>query len=245
MKIIFSPSKEMREKNILSINLKYKNIKFQNKTQKIMKSLQKLPKEEIENLMKVKNNLLVKTMDNIINYDRLEKIPAVCMYNGVAFKKIDLLSYNIEDFEFMENNFFILSALYGATTPLTLIKRYRLDMTIKLPEINLYEFWKKDVSRFLLEHLEENEILLNLASEEFSKMLDKKLINNIVNIDFKNFKNGKYKSISSYVKQARGYFFNEIVKNKIVTTEELKKVYFKNYILNEDLSTKNNFVFTN
>ncbi|MBS9775642.1 MAG: YaaA family protein [Fusobacterium sp.] len=244
MKIIFSPSKEMRDKNIIDLDLAYKNHKFEEKTKELLAYLQNLSSQEISNLMKIKNKLLEQTFNNIKNFSNLENLPALSMYNGVAYKNIDLASYKKEDFDFMENHLFILSAFYGAVSPLTLLKNYRLDMTMKPEKINLYKFWKDEINIFLSSSLKKDEILLNLASKEFSKILDKKIIKNILDIDFKDFKDGKYKSISSYVKQARGAFLNEIIKNKITSIEEIKKISVNNYIFNEELSSKNSFIFT-
>ncbi len=244
MKIIFSPSKEMRENNIIDLKINSKKINFEKKTEILVGTLQNLLQEDIEKIMKVKNKLLFETINNIKNYFSLKEIPAISMYNGVAYKKINLENYKIDEINFMEENLIILSALYGALSPLTLTKKYRLDMTMKLAEFNLYNFWKEDVNKFITKKLEEDEVLLNLASNEFAKMIDKKIVKNFVSIDFKDFKDGKYKSISSYVKQARGSFLNEIIINKITSLEKIKKISVDEYIFNSELSTKNKYIFT-
>lgn len=247
MKILFSPSKEMRTTKPTDLNLdklKYKNIIFKGKTFELIDILKKIPENDIAKLMAIKNSLLEKTINNIKNYENLDSIPAIYMYNGVAYKNVELSSYNLENLTFMDDNLFILSALYGLVSPLTLIKNYRLDMNMKFPKLNLYKFWKEDINKFLITSLKEDEILLNLASKEFSKLIDRKTIKNIIDIDFKDFRDEKYKSISSYVKQARGSFLNEIINNKSISITEIKNLSVNGYTLNKELSNKNSFVYT-
>lgn len=244
MKIIFSPSKEMRKENIIDFELEYKNINFELKTMKLITLLKNFSDIKISKIMSLKNNLLEQTIKNIKNYHDLNYIPAISMYNGVAYKNIKLSSYNIQEFEFMEKHLYILSALYGIVSPLTLLKNYRLDMNMRFSEINLYKFWKDEVNKILVYNLFKDEVLINLASKEFSKLIDRKVVKNIIDIDFRDFKDNKYKSISSYVKQARGAFLNEVIINKITTTQDLKKISINNYVFNEELSSEKNFVFT-
>lgn len=246
MKIIFSPSKEMR--NISSIkNLTYTNGPiFYSSTLEILNKLKTFSKEEISNIMKIKNTILDDTLENIVNFEKQEESPAIFLYNGVAFKELELNNYNNNDFEFIKDKLYILSAFYGLSKPFTMIKKYRLDMTMKVFDISPYEFWKKDINDFIEQELnkDENKVLLNLASGEFSKLIDRKRIKNIINIDFKEYKDSKYTSVSSYSKQARGAFLNTIIKNKIEDIESIKNISFNGYKLNFELSDNFNFIFT-
>ena len=91
--------------------------------------------------------------------------------------------------------------------------------------------------------LSKDEVLLNLASGEFSKLIDNKKIS-MINIDFKEEKDGVYKSVSTYSKKARGEFLNYLIKNQINNLEDIKKVELDKYSLNKDLSDEKNFIFT-
>lgn len=249
MKIIFSPSKEMSVSNEKNIFLKDKNINFQEPVFKekslfISEKLKTKTKNEIKNLMKIDGKLLEKTIENIFNFDNSTKNPAIAFYNGVAYKEIDLLSYDKEQLEYLSKNLFLLSAMYGILTPFSLIKNYRLDMTMKIFDDSLYKFWKKEVNSFLKDSLKEkNEIILNLASSEYSKMIDTKLINNFISIDFKENKNGKLKSISTFSKSARGKILDIIIKNKISYIEDIKKIKFDSYSFQNSISDEKNLIF--
>ena len=244
MKIIFSPSKEMREENIFkNKKIEFTESKFKDKTNILIDILKEKSISEIENIMKLKGELLNKTYKDIQDYDKLKFIPAISMYYGVSFKELNLEDYSEKSLKYLKNNLLILSALYGVSLAFDLLKKYRLDMTMSIIDKGLYNFWKKDINDYTLNILSKDEVLLNLASGEFSKMIDNKKIS-IINIDFKEEKDGIYKSVSTYSKKARGQFLNYLIKNQIANLEDIKKIKLDGYSLNNALSDEKNFIFT-
>ena len=244
MKIIFSPSKEMREENIFkNKKIEFTESKFKDKTNILIDILKEKSIFEIENIMKLKGELLNKTYKDIQDYDKLKSIPAISMYYGVSFKELNLEDYSEKSLKYLKNNLLILSALYGVSLAFDLLKKYRLDMTMSIIDKGLYNFWKKDINDYISNILSKDEVLVNLASGEFSKMIDSKKIS-IINIDFKEEKDGIYKSVSTYSKKARGQFLNYLVKNQIDNLEDIKKIKLDGYSLNNTLSDEKNFIFT-
>ena len=244
MKIIFSPSKEMREENIFeNKKIEFTESPFKDKTNILIDILKQKSIEEIESIMKLKADLLAKTYKDIQNYDRLKSIPAISMYYGVSFKELELEAYSEKSLKYLKDKLFILSALYGLSKPFDLLKKYRLDMTMSIVDKGLYNFWKKDVNDYISNILDKDEILLNLASSEFSRLIDNKKIL-MINIDFKEEKDGTYKSVSTYSKKARGKFLNYLVKNQIDNLEEIVKIKLDGYNFNKDLSDEKNLIFT-
>ena len=244
MKIIFSPSKEMREENIFkNKKIEFTESKFKDKTNILIETLNKKSINEIGDIMKLKGELLNKTYKDIQDYDKLKSIPAISMYYGVSFKELKLEDYSEKTLKYLKNNLLILSALYGASLAFDLLKKYRLDMTMSITDKGLYNFWKKDVNDYISNILDKDEILLNLASSEFSRLIDNKKIL-MINIDFKEEKDGIYKSVSTYSKKARGQFLNYLVKTQIDNLEDIKKIKLDGYSLNKDLSDEKNLIFT-
>ena len=244
MKIIFSPSKEMREENIFkNKKIEFTESKFKDKTNILIGILKEKSLSEIENIMKLKGKLLNKTYKDIQDYDKLKFIPAISMYYGVSFKELNLEDYSEKSLEYLKNNLLILSALYGVSLAFDLLKKYRLDMTMSIIDKGLYNFWKKDINDYISNILSKDEVLLNLASGEFSKLIDNKKIS-MINIDFKEEKDGAYKSVSTYSKKARGQFLNYLIKNQIANLEDIKKIKLDGYSLNKDLSDEKNLIFT-
>lgn len=245
MKIIFSPSKEMK---VGELNSPFSfSPKFKDESKEILNILKNLDKNQIEKIMKIKGELLEETYSNIINYELNPEIKAINLYNGVAFKKLELESYNSKELEYLNNSLIILSAMYGALNPFDNIKKYRLDMTMKISENSLYSFWSEKVTVYINELLSQDseKILLNLASNEYSKMINKKSLNfKMITIDFKEFKNGKYLSVSSFSKQGRGMLLNYLIKNQITNIEDIKKFSKEGYSFNSELSNENTIIFS-
>jgi len=131
--------------------------------------------------------------------------------------------------------------------PKDLIYPYRLEMGTKLKTKsgnNLYEFWENRLHQSLLAELKNEEEIINLASEEYSKAIYlNKFSNPVITPVFKDFKNGKLKVISFYAKKARGEMANFIIKNKIKKSDNLK--YFSNLGYKFTEETENGeFLFT-
>ena len=149
-------------------------------------------------------------------------------------------------FDFANNRLRILSGLYGILKPSDLILPYRLEMGTKLKigdDSNLYDFWRESVTGQLLNEIKEDKFLVNLASEEYFKVINKKQIPiPIVTPIFKDMKNGKSKVISFYAKRARGEMCNYIIKNKISSIDKIKRFDNLNYIFTEE--NNGNLVFT-
>lgn len=245
MKIIISPSKTKKINN-LPIELKnisikkndfYPEILYPNITNKIIERIKMFSVEEIEKKFKLKKDKAEKLLEFYQNYENEKSGNALASYTGVAYKSIGIDTFDIEDFEYLESHLVILSALYGILTPYTNIKEYRLDMTNSIFENkSLYEVWKNSVN----EYFEKEDIILNLASKEYSKLIKS---DNLIDFEFWNDMNGKLKQISTNSKKMRGFTLNYIVKNRITNINNLKDITLNEYVFNKDMSSKKKFVY--
>lgn len=209
--------------------------------------IQSFSKEEIAEIMKIKGKLLEETFENIRNFNSLKEISAFSLYNGVSFKNLELEKYDKSNVEYAENTLLILSAFYGVLHPSDSVKNYRLDMTMKLSSSSLYSFWNREVTDYIscLLKNDSDKTLINLASGEYSKMIERKSFPyKIIDIDFKENKNGKFQSVSSFAKQGRGSMLNYLIKNRINVAEKIKEFSELGYSINNELSDKDKFIFT-
>ena len=111
---------------------------------------------------------------------------------------------------------------------------------------NLYNFWQKDIASYFNEELKERgeKIIINLASNEYSKVIDENLLDGkLLNVTFKNNKNGVYKNIGIFAKKARGLMANFIIKNKIKKKEDLKLFNENGYRFVNEASDEFNWYF--
>ena len=113
MKVIFSPSKEMK---VGELNSPFSfSPKFKDESKEILNILKNLDKNQIEKIMKIKGELLEETYSNIINYELNPEIKAINLYNGVAFKKLELESYNSKELEYLNNSpYYIISYVWSS-----------------------------------------------------------------------------------------------------------------------------------
>ncbi|MCK5761986.1 MAG: YaaA family protein [Candidatus Izimaplasma sp.] len=231
MKIIISPSKT--QKLARSSKLSDQSLIFPKKHNELQRRLIKLSKKELKKIMKIDKTLLDKTYNNIQNNANLPTFHAFESFNGLVFKGLNKEQYQIEEYDYIQKNIIILDAFYGILNPGTLIKSYRLDMKMKIG-VNLYSFW--DINGYFFD-----ELIINLASNEFSKMITSK---NIINISFLQYKNNSYVNQATFSKQARGQFLNYLILNQIVNINKMTQFNGNNYSYNTILSNEFNIVFT-
>ncbi|MGY8988108.1 MAG: peroxide stress protein YaaA [Flavobacteriales bacterium] len=250
MKILISPAKKL---DFSSENTFLENSTsvFSEKSKIIMTELSSYSALQISKLMKISSNLGILNKERNDNwrfpFPEKKSKQALLSFKGEVYRNMKVEEFSRSDFEFANNKLRILSGLYGMLKPSDLILPYRLEMGTKLKigdNSNLYDFWRESVTDHLLNEIKEDKFLVNLASEEYFKVINKKQIPiPIVTPIFKDVKNGKAKVISFYSKRARGEMCNYIIKNKINSIEEIKQFNRNNYNFSEEESTANNLVF--
>lgn len=235
MKIIFSPSKEMSFSNPCNEATTYSD-----KTKTIISELKNLNKDEIKNIYKISDKVADEVANYIDNFYIEESYRAIEMYTGLAFRKFDIDSLNSDERSYLDEHLVILSAFYGPINPEKLVRPYRLDMNIgiKIDGLSLKNFWKDEFNSAF----HDGEIILNLASDEFSGLIDRKKFK-IYDFDFFEKKDGKLKSHSTISKKSRGLMLNYICKNKIENLENLKNFNLEGFKFAEELSTESKFTF--
>lgn len=233
MKIIISPSKAQA----FSLEREQVNeeLIFSKETKSLVNKIKRMNKREMSSAFKVSGSLLDKTYQDYKKFDVHFSTPAIDAYQGLVFKQ---LTIDENALEYLSEHLIILSALYGALNPLDLIKPYRLDMKVKLYDNqSLKEFWKSKLSSLF----EDNEVIINLASDEFSQVIEKEMIN----IIFKEESEDKdYKISGTYSKMARGKMLQYLMENKIEEIHLIKEFKKDGYQYNNELSDINHIVFT-
>ena len=175
--------------------------------------------------------------------------PALLAFRGDVYTDIAVEEYQAADFYFAQDHLRILSGLYGLLRPLDLIQPYRLEMKNRLttPRGNtLYQFWGDRITDLLNEALsaEGSSVLVNLASVEYSKVIDrKKLAGRIITPVFKEDRQGTLSTVAVYAKRARGKMANFIIRQRIDHPEQLKIFQEDGYEYRPTLSSKEQWIF--
>lgn len=177
-------------------------------------------------------------------------LQALLAYTGVVYKNIRPADFTESDFRFAQEHLRIASICYGLLRPLDLIKPYRMEYDVSLPELeegNMYDFWRPRQTDFLIGDIQADDgILINLASQEIQPAFEWKRLSGTVRIvtpEFKIWKNGKPRTIVIYTKMARGQMTRHILKNRLSDPDALKAFSWEGFRYNEDLSEGDRWVF--
>ncbi|MBC3485355.1 peroxide stress protein YaaA [Pseudomonas kermanshahensis] len=174
---------------------------------------------------------------------------ALLAFKGDVYTGLDAESLGEDDFSYAQDHLRMLSGLYGLLRPLDLMQPYRLEMGTKLANArgkDLYAFWGTRISEWLNQALADqgDDVLLNLASNEyFSAVKRGALKARVINVDFKDFKNGQYKIISFYAKKARGMMSRFVIEQRINDPEQLKQFDVQGYYYSAEQSKADHLVF--
>lgn len=238
MKIIFAPAKEMKVDKISTDKPIYSAT-----TQAIIQSLQALSNDQLKKLYKISDQQVSQVKDYIRHLNTGPAYKALDLYNGLAFRQIEL---NLEDSQiasYLDQHFRILSALYGPIEATDPIRPYRLDFNtpLKVDGQNLRHLWGSDFNAFF----EKGETVLNLASQEFSVMLDQGRYH-WVDFEFYEYDPNKtdgLKKHSTISKKGRGKMVAFLASNQIKNLTDIKKFDADGYQFDLDHSNNNKFVF--
>ncbi|GAA0873147.1 peroxide stress protein YaaA [Gangjinia marincola] len=254
MKIVVSPAKSLNLEDKVPTN-RGTQPQFLETTNQIARKLGRMTKDEIAELMSISDKLAD------LNYGRFQEFeeehtksnsrPAIYTFDGDVYDGIDAYSIDTKHLDRLQDSLRILSGLYGVLRPLDLMQAYRLEMGTKLPigqtNDDLYDVWQEKVTQSLNEELKENELFINLASNEYFKAVNEKELKvPVITPIFKDYKNGKLKIISFYAKKARGLMVRYIIDKNAQSIDDLKGFDYEDYGFSEKHSNleKNELVFT-
>lgn len=251
MLAVISPAKTF-SKEVEPLALEYSQPDQLEQSEKLIGKLKSLSKKKFADLMNLSNDLADLNMERHENwgppFTEANADPAIYAFYGEVYRGLDAQSLSEEDIYYAQDHLRILSGLYGCLKPMDLIQPYRLEMGTKLKyyrKNNLYQFWGDEITKELNKSLSEDDILINLASNEYFKSVNaKKLKASIITPSFKDFSNGQYKSLMTYAKHARGMMSRFIIQERVKEIDHLKTFTGGGYLFNAEMSTDSDLVFT-
>lgn len=222
-------------------------------SQILINEAKKLDIKAVGTLMAVSENIAILTLQRFKQWhtpfttDNAKA--ALFAFKGAVYSAMEKERYDENDLAYAQDHLRILSGLYGALRPLDLIQPYRLEMKTRLENPrgdNLYLFWGDRITRKLNELLKEQteQVIVNLASNEYFKSVNPKFLKGrILDINFKESKEGKTRVIAIFAKRARGMMTDFILRNRIEHAEAIKDFGAAGYKYSAKESTENNWVF--
>ncbi len=181
---------------------------------------------------------------------------AVLAFNGDVYEGLDAKSLAPADLAWAQDHVAILSGLYGVLRPLDWMQPYRLEMGTALANDkgnNLYKFWGTQIADYLNAHLKKQvtaraddaqPVLVNLASQEYFKAVDRKALQaRVIECVFEDYKGGKYKIISFNAKRARGLMARYAVTHRVTSPKGLQGFDAEGYAFDAAVSEPDRLVF--
>lgn len=218
----------------------------------LVKKARKLKADDLKSLMKVSDAIAELNVERFAKWNQPFNLQnakqAGFAFRGDVYTGLSIDSCEEQQLDYLQRHVKILSGLYGLLKPLDLMQPYRLEMGVKFenPEGgNLYQFWGDKLTDKLNDELDDDSVIINLASNEYFKSVKKsKLKGRLVTPVFKDLKNGEYKMISFYAKKARGLMVRYAADICAEQPEDLKGFNYEGYKYSKDLSDGDTWVFT-
>lgn len=244
MRVIISPAKKM---NVDTDTLEPAGLPvFLKETEEIMEWMQSLSFSEVKKLWGCNEKIAE------LNFKRFEEMelrrgltPALLSYEGIQYQYMAPAVFEEGQYEYVQEHLRILSGFYGVLRPMDGVTPYRLEMQAKVKlsgKKDLYDYWGERLYR---EILDESRIIVNLASKEYSRCVERYLCpqDTFITCVFGEYVNGKVRQKGTYAKMARGEMVRFMAENKIDSPEEMKNFRRMGYVFREELSDKQNYVF--
>lgn len=250
MKLITSPAKLMNVEYSTDL-LRSSTPKFIDDAAFIQKYLKEKTPKYLSELMEISPKLADENWERNQKWKAKptakESTSALFAFTGEVYRGLDTKALDKNAVDYLQKNYRILSGLYGLLKPSDKVMLYRLEMgrPFEFENFkNLYSFWTEKVTEQLNSEMKKNEILLNLASNEYFKVVDRKKLNHqVVDFDFYEIKDGKPKTIVVYTKHARGLVVKFCAETNAKTLNDVKAFNYEGYRIDEEKSTDSNLVF--
>ena len=253
MLTLLSPAKKLNlEQTISPITPTEPALLGQTKT--LAKTMKTKSAADLQKLMKLSENLAELNADRFqafnLNGRSNSAKPAAFTFDGNVYEGLDAGSLSKKDLDYAQDHLRILSGLYGALKPMDLVQPYRLEMGTRLETSrgkNLYQFWGTEIADKLMADLagHKDQTIVNLASIEYFKAVDKKAISTpVIEAKFLNIKDGNARNLMYYAKRARGLMTRWIMENRIEMADDLRGFNVEGYKINKRESSDNLLIFT-
>ena len=230
---------------------------FPDDAEKLAKIAGNLDTAEMEKLMHISEKIAAQVKDyyKVFAFPHTpdNAKPACWMFSGDTYVGLDAATLSADDLQYAQDHLVILNGLYGKLRPLDLVRPHRLDMGTRIDTPNgkgLYDYWQDRLSDAIIEQAKaaKTDTVVCLASVEYFKAArEDHLRANGLRVITPNFKeirdNGEIKTMSLFVKRARGMMARWVIQNEIKDVEQLKEFNVAGYTYQPGASEGDEWVF--
>lgn len=244
MRIIMSPAKKM---NTDLDSLEPTGLPmYMEQTEQILQFMQQQSHEDLQKMWKCNDKIAQQNFERLAHMDLYHNLtPAILSYEGIAFQYMAPAVFENKQYAYVQEHLRILSAFYGVLKPMDGVTPYRLEMQAKAAIggcRNLYDFWGDRLYRGIRD---ESGIVINLASREYTKCIEKYLTrqDTCITITFCEKAGGKLVTKGTYAKMARGEMVRYMAEMQMTEAEEMKSFDRLGYVYRDQLSSASEYVF--
>ena len=238
MKILIPTAKELNKKATPQ-----ETLELSEKSNEIVAEFAKLSASDLAKVYKIKEDKAMEEFSRWqdIKNNTAKSYKALDLFNGLMYRNIDRDNFDEADKEYIEKNVFITTSLYGIIGVYDLIQEHRLDFlqNVKISGESLKNFWRASYD----ESIKDEDFVVSLLSSEFEEVFSKNQKEKFIKISFMEEKEGKLKVHSTISKKARGKFLTELIKNKVSSVEEMKKIKFDGFEFSKEHSEEKVLAF--
>ena len=238
MKILIPTAKELNKKATPQ-----EALELSEKSNEIVAEFAKLSASDLAKVYKIKEDKATEEFSRWkdIKNNTAKSYKALDLFNGLMYRNIDRDNFDEADKEYIEKNVFITTSLYGIIGAYDLIQEHRLDFlqNVKISGESLKNFWRASYD----ESIKDEDFVVSLLSSEFEEVFSKNQKEKFIKISFMEEKEGKLKVHSTISKKARGKFLTELIKNKVSSVEEMKKIKFDGFEFSKEYSKEKVLAF--
>ncbi len=253
MLILLSPAKSLDLDTPLPAELPHTLPQFRQEAAQLIEVLRPLAPQQVASLMHLSDALAALNVARYAawspRFTAKNARPALLTFNGDVYEGLDARSLARSDLDWAQDHLAILSGLYGVLGPLDWMQPYRLEMGTRLATpagANLYQFWGDRLAEHLNQRLagDPAPVLLNLASQEYFKAVDRKALRpRVVECVFEDWKGGSWKIISFHAKRARGLMARHAIQQRARKPEDLRGFYAEGWAHDAAASSTDRMVF--
>ena len=238
MKILIPTAKELNKKATPQ-----ETLELSEKSNEIVAEFAKLSASDLAKVYKIKEDKAMEEFSRWqdIKNNTAKSYKALDLFNGLMYRNIDRDNFDEADKAYIEKNVFITTSLYGIIGAYDLIQEHRLDFlqNVKISGESLKNFWRASYD----ESIKDEDFVVSLLSSEFEEVFSKNQKEKFIKISFMEEKEGKLKVHSTISKKARGKFLTELIKNKVSSVEEMKKIKFDGFEFSKEHSEEKVLAF--
>ena len=238
MKILIPTAKELNKKATPQ-----EALELSEKSNEIVAEFAKLSASDLAKVYKIKEDKAMEEFSRWkdIKDNTAKSYKALDLFNGLMYRNVDCDNFDEADIKYVKENVFITTSLYGVIGAYDLIQEHRLDFlqNVKISGESLKNFWRASYD----ESIKDEDFVVSLLSSEFEEVFSKNQKEKFIKVSFMEEKEGKLKVHSTISKKARGKFLTELVKNKVSSIEEMKKIKFDGFEFSKEHSEEKVLAF--